>query len=139
MKFLVTWLRDDNSVVATSNVDDATDLLDAIDALPVDYVGLLDRGATSMTIMPYVDNDRPVINHEAADIVEQDNIVPLDRRRPPVWYDVAVCHHWDRTVETWVKGVNMDDPENRVKVGRALQQCAASLLGDEGTMEPWIA
>jgi|HubBroStandDraft_1064217.scaffolds.fasta_scaffold01963_8 hypothetical protein len=54
-------------------------------------------------------------------------VVELADRRQGVWYDVAVCHHWDGTIETWTKGVEVGDPVNRHKVAEALRLAADRL------------
>lgn len=55
------------------------------------------------------------------------DVVDIRSRRQPVWYDIAVCHHWDGTVETWVRGADIEMPENRSKIADALQQSVDGL------------
>jgi hypothetical protein len=54
-------------------------------------------------------------------------VVSINDHRPPVWYDVAVCHHYDGTVQTWVRAVDIERQENRDKIADALQQAADGL------------
>lgn len=56
----------------------------------------------------------------------------FNETRPPVWYDIAVCHHWDGTIQTWVKGVDMDDVDNHPKIAIALRQVADSFDPPKG-------
>lgn len=51
-------------------------------------------------------------------------IVDLNARRVPVWYDIAVCHHWDGTIETWCKGVDPAEPRARISAAMALRSAA---------------
>jgi hypothetical protein len=55
------------------------------------------------------------------------SVSSINDARPPVWYDVAVCHHYDGTIQTWVKAVGLDDPEDRKKIAIALRQAADGL------------
>ena len=54
-------------------------------------------------------------------------VVALNDRRPPVWYDVAVCHQWDGTVRTWIRAVDIEAADNRAKIALALRQAADGL------------
>lgn len=60
----------------------------------------------------------------------------LNDARSPVWYDVAVCHHWDGTIQTWIKGVDMENEENRPKVALALRQAADGVDVDPPFVDP---
>jgi hypothetical protein len=51
-------------------------------------------------------------------------VTVLNDVRAPVWYDIAVAHHWDGTVETWCKGVDPSDPKARISAGIALRSAA---------------
>jgi hypothetical protein len=51
-------------------------------------------------------------------------VVRLNNSRSPVWYDVAVAHHWNGDIQTWVRGVDMDNPANLPKIAIALRQVA---------------
>lgn len=61
------------------------------------------------------------------------DVVPFRRpsndttEMPPVWYDIAVCHHPDGTIETWVKGTDVEDTENRLRIIPALEQVIEAL------------
>lgn len=54
------------------------------------------------------------------------NVFSLTARRPPVWYDIAVAHHWDGTVQTWTRGIG-STPADRTKAAEALRQAADGL------------
>lgn len=58
--------------------------------------------------------------------IEEGQIVQLNDIRPPVWYDIAVCHHPNGSVETWTIGVD-DSAHSRACVAAALRQAAHSL------------
>lgn len=47
---------------------------------------------------------------------------------PGVWYDIAVCHHPDGTIETWCKGVDPNEPAARISAALALRQAADHYL-----------
>jgi hypothetical protein len=44
-----------------------------------------------------------------------DNVIPLDTKRKPVSYTIDVTHHYDGTVEVFVRDVS-DDPKSRETV-----------------------
>ena len=56
--------------------------------------------------------------------IPRSEIIPLDSARQPVWYDIAVCHHWDGTIETWCKGIDPEEPRARVSAAIALRTAA---------------
>ena len=55
-----------------------------------------------------------------AEVVE----MPKPAKREPVWYDIAVCHHWDGEIQTWVKGVDPNNTDNGKAIAAALRQVA---------------
>jgi hypothetical protein len=64
---------------------------------------------------------------------DRPTVVNLNDARAPVWYDIAVCHHWDGTLQTWVKAIDLDNPENRPKIAISLRQVADGLNPPEKT------
>ncbi len=65
------------------------------------------------------------------------DIIPLARPANSddamVWYDIAVCHHADGTVETWTKGIDSSTPCSRKSAADALRAAASAFDQPEGS------
>ena len=60
------------------------------------------------------------------DAVADEKVVRLSDHagtKPPVWYDIAVCHHRDTTIETWVRGIETEGA--RPAIAEALRRQVA--------------
>lgn len=60
------------------------------------------------------------------------NITSLANHRPPVCYTVDLVHHWDDTLEVFVRDVS-DDERSRLSVADALERAAKMLRDPQAT------